>query len=184
MGRARRRTAGLLVGAIVLTGAACDGETTALSELSDGPSISAAKSSSAPSTSESAQERAVIDQYKGYYNTIYTLSTPSDEQVREAFLPYADDFMVENWVKVFKSFAAQGKRPAGSIEFGPIEVTLTGATAETRECRDGTSELLVSIADGTTISHGAPGTLVEAGLIQDTAGVWRVWKAVATEGKC
>lgn len=184
MDRTRRRTAGLLVAAMVLVTAACNGETTKPSELSDDSSTSAAPSTAAPSTSTSPEQQAVIDQYKSYYNTIYTLSSPSDEEVRAAFLPYADDFMVENWVNVFKSFAAQGKRPGGSIEFGPIEVKITGNTAETRECRDGTSELLVSTTDGTTISHGAPGTLVEAGLIQDTAGDWRVWKAVATEGEC
>lgn len=184
MDRTRRRTAGLLVAAMVLVTAACNGETTKPSELSDDSSTSAAPSTAAPSTSTSPEQQAVIAQYKGYYDAIYTLTTPSEEQVRAALASFAIEPVIDNWVSVFSKLNSEGRRPGGHVSFGSIDVVVDGNIAVTRECRDSTTELIVAADNGETQSHGNPGTLIEGQLERGPSGTWLVNKAVATEFAC
>ena len=199
MARVARWTATFLASGLLLSVAACSDPPPQPSGLSDDTSASqpASSGSAASGTSGSASdtsstsgtsspdEQAIIAQYKGYYNAIYTLTTPTDDdQVRAAFEPYAATPVVDNWVKVFAALNADNKRPSGGVQFGPIEVTVSAGTATTRECRDSTSELIVSSVDGATLTHGSPGTLVDGALSKDDSGIWRVTKAVAQESGC
>ncbi|WP_153502747.1 hypothetical protein [Cumulibacter manganitolerans] len=174
-----------VAGVLALSLAACTDQSDKPSTLSDEPSSSQATTSAAESSSaaSSSEEQAVIAQYKGYYNAIYTLATPTEVEVRAAFDIYATKPVVDNWVEVFKSLAAAGKRPAGEIHFGPLEVVVKGAQATTKECRDSSSELVVSTTDGTTLTRGGPGTLIDGRLTKES-GSWLVVKAVATESAC
>ncbi|WP_158716261.1 hypothetical protein [Blastococcus sp. Marseille-P5729] len=194
MGRVMRWAAGMMVGAFVMTGAGCTDEPTQPTDLSDATSSATAsetsevssgsESAASASSSFSPDEQAVVDQYKGYYNAIYTLTTPTDDEVRAAFTPYAEQHVVENWVKVFQELATEGSEPGGEIQFGPLEVAITGQVAVVIECRDGTSELVISSADKSTKSHGSPETKVVAELFLSDSGEWLVQEANATEGGC
>lgn len=194
MGRVMRWTAGMMVCAAVMTSAACTDEPTQPTDLSDTTSsTTASETSEAPSGSESSasasssfspDEQAVVDQYKGYYNAIYTLTTPTDDEVRAAFTPYAIDSVVDHWIQVFKSFEEDGKNPAGNVEFGPLEVLVSSNDATVSECRNTTTEVFVSTADGKEISHGGPGTKVEAQLTHVPDGKWLIVAANASPNSC
>ncbi|WP_158716259.1 hypothetical protein [Blastococcus sp. Marseille-P5729] len=194
MGRVMRWAAGMMVGAFVMTGAGCTDEPTQPTDLSDATSSATAsetsevssgsESAASASSSFSPDEQAVVDQYKGYYNAIYTLTTPTDDEVRAAFTPFAEQPVVENWVKVFQQFAAEDRKPSGGITFGPLEVVIVGNGATVIECRDGSTEEMVSISGGQVVARGGPGTRVEAQLVIEDAGKWMVHSAVATNEAC
>ena len=180
MRRMRRWASAVAVSSLVLVSAACTDSAQQPSELSDESSTSAAPSSgpasgsTAPTTDYTPEEQAVIDQYKGYYNAIYTLSNPTDEQVHAAFTPYAEQPVVENWVSVFQQFAAEDRTPGGGIEFGPLQVSAAEGSATVVECRDGTSETMIQISSGAVVATGEPGTRIETGLAPDASGTWLV----------
>lgn len=183
MGRAKRRTAGFLVGALVLTGAACSDEPTKPSELSDEPSTSGQSSSPAPSSSVSADEQAIIDAYKGYFNTLSALGGATDAEAQDALAPYAEPGLIGAVVAVLQKYRAEGKKPGGHVTFGDIQVTMTGNSATISECRDGSSESLVDADTGAVLSVGGPGQKFEA-TAHKSSGQWLLSGSKGTKNGC
>lgn len=129
-------------------------------------------------------DQEVLAAYQAYYETIYSLGSPTPQQIRAAFEPYAEPHVVENWVKVFASFAVDDRRPSGAVTFGPIQVTVAGESATVYECRDGTSETMTRVSSGEVLSHGSPGTLVDSKLNHGADGKWRVASSAVKPGSC
>lgn len=142
--------------------------------------------SSASSSAAPTVDQTVLEVYKSYYNAIYTLKTPTDEQVRQAFTPYAEQLLVDNWVKVFAKFASNDVMPSGGVTFGPTQITMLPGDAEATvyECRDGTSETMSKISTGQVVSHGSPGTRIDSKLRKGTDGEWRVFSTDLQDAAC
>ena len=130
------------------------------------------------------ENQAAIEAYKHYYETIYSLGTPTAKQVQAAFAPYAEAHVVGNWVTVFAQFAANDQRPSGTVTFGAIQVAVIGSAATVYECRDGTSETMTKVSTGDVLSHGAPGMRIDSQLNLGTDGNWRVSSSDVQSGGC
>ncbi|WP_153502749.1 hypothetical protein [Cumulibacter manganitolerans] len=139
--------------------------------------------SSAPPTIPPA-DQAALAAYKHYYETIYTLGTPSAQQVRTAFAPYAEKHVIDNWVAVFAQFAADGTRPSGQVTFGAIQVSVTAGTATVYECRDATTETMSKVSTGELVSHGSPGMRIDSQLNLGGDGRWRITSSGVQPNGC
>lgn len=146
------------------------------------PSPTSAAASAPPTVPPADQ--AALAAYKHYYETIYTLGTPTAQQVRTAFAPYAEKHVVENWVTVFAQFGADGKKPSGKVTFGALQVTVAAGTASVYECRDATTETMTKASTGELLSHGAPGMRIDSQLHLGGDGRWRVGSSAVQLNAC
>ena len=177
------RAAAALTALVLVLVTACTDEPTQPGNIPTGASSST--SSGVPSTSEAPQtdEEQIIAVWKKWFETLYSLKTPTDDEVRAAFSPISDLGMVDDVVKLFQSYRTDGYAPGGYVVFGPIDVAIDGANASVTECRDTSTELLVNAADGSVVVGGESSSKITGGFVRDSAGNWLLstYSSVVTE---
>lgn len=188
MQRRGRMAALVLTAGLTLSTVACtDDSRTKPSELTDSPSTSASASQTSPSSaspSAPSEEEAVIAAYKGWFETVNGMGLATDEEVAAALSPYGTDLIVQKTVAFFANKRADGLIPGGTVVFGKLDVSMHSDSAVVRECRDSSTETSVEIATGNVVGAGATATRLEASLMKDEKGVWRMSDYSALENQC
>ena len=153
---------------------------------------SAPATSSAPVTAPkpaqtfTPEQQPIVDAYYGYFDALFSLRTQTDDEVRAALSPYAVPERVEKVVQTFATYRAEGKEPAGTPGFGPLDIVVASPQAATViECHDGSQEAMIDVATGQVLETGAAGTRLQTELTVDpTSGAWLVSKAYSDLNAC
>ncbi len=141
-----------------------------------------ASTSSAPKLT--AEQEAIVSQYKAYFEETNDLVGASKAVVFETLTNYAWPVVVETTYEGLQAFNAQGQRGGGQIVFGELVPVVTGDAAEFEECRDTSTETVVSMSTGEVIGRGSPGTLFWVSFHLDPDGKWRIADSTVGAAEC
>lgn len=160
----------------------------ACSPSGDGKPTELPPSSQSSGTSTSpkltAEQEAIVNQYKAYFENFVQLVGEPKQVVFEVLTKYAYPQVVEIAYQGLQALDENGKRAGGTITYGQLEPTVTGKTASLIECRDSSTETVVSAIDGTVLTHGSPGTRFISSFELNDDGRWRITDLTGKESAC
>ncbi|PRZ43508.1 hypothetical protein CLV47_102196 [Antricoccus suffuscus] len=149
------------------------------------PSVSNSGSASTSSTPKlTTDQKAIVSQYKAYFNNFVQLVGAPKQVVFDELTKYAYPAVVEVAYKGMAAIAEKGQRAGGTITYGVLEPAVTDKSATMVECRNMTSETLISAVDGTVVSEGAAIARFKSFFDLNEDGKWRITQLTAKADEC
>ena len=149
------------------------------------PSVSNSGSASTSATPKlTAEQEAIVSQYKAYFEKSMVLVGASQLEVYEVLTQYAYPKVVDVAFAGLQTLATKSQTSGGAIEFGELEPSVSGTTASMIECRDMSSETVVSATDGSEIWRGGPGVQFVSKFERIPDGSWRISAVSGEENAC
>lgn len=152
----------------------------------DPKTLSTSSSVSPPSSSPSltADQQAIISQYKAYFTAVTELDGQSTLTVMNELTQYGYPVVAASSERTLATIAQSGWKIGGYISYGPMVVAVQDLDGSVRECRDGSSETIVDASTGMELSHGDPGQQITATMHKDADSLWRITNIDVIEKTC
>lgn len=174
-----------MVAMMCVLGLLCTGCSTDKTKTIDPKSLSTSSETPLPSTpSLTADQQAIISQYKAYFTAITKLVGVSYVNTMNELTKYSYPKVAKLAADNLQGIASDGQAIGGEIKFGSLIPQVEGDSATVAECRDESGESIIDAKTGATLFLGTAATGIAATFHHDTDGNWRIVVITSDPSQC